>query len=194
MPLYGFGAGALWGTPLTDAAGNAIANPTPQLFGVLQNVSVDISADLKELHGQNQFAEAVARGKAKIGWKAQFGRISGRMLNDLFFGQTLVSSGLADYYDTTGTTAAASITPTVPSSGTWSQDLGVRDSNGVAMVRVASAPAVGQYSVTAGVYTFNASQTGTLFISFQYTYTSTTRRIPSSATSRWATRRASGSI
>lgn len=176
MPLYGFGAGALWGTPLTDAAGNAIVNPTPQLFGVLQNVSVDISGDLKELYGQNQFAEAVARGKAKIGWKAQVGRISGRALNDIFFGQTLVSSGLADYYDTTGAAAAASITPTVPSSGTWSQDLGVRDSNGLALVRVASAPAIGQYAVTAGVYSFNASQTGTLFISFQYTYTSTTAK------------------
>jgi hypothetical protein len=32
-------------------------------------------------------------------------------------------------------------------------DLGVRDANGNPMTRVASAPATGQYSVTAGVYT-----------------------------------------
>jgi hypothetical protein len=48
------------------------------LFGVLQDVSVDISGDIKELYGQNQFAEAVARGKAKISCKAKFGRINGR--------------------------------------------------------------------------------------------------------------------
>jgi hypothetical protein len=77
MALYGFGAGALWGTPLTDAFGAAIANPTPLLFGVLQDVSVDISADVKELYGQNSFPEAVARGKTKIAGKAKFGRING---------------------------------------------------------------------------------------------------------------------
>jgi hypothetical protein len=53
--MFGFGAGALWGTPLTDYAGNAIANPTPILFGTLQDVSMDISFDVKELHGENQF-------------------------------------------------------------------------------------------------------------------------------------------
>jgi hypothetical protein len=117
MPLYGFGAGALWGTALTDASGAAIANPTPILFGVLQDVSVDISGDIKELYGQNQFAEAVARGKAKISSKAKFGRINGRLLNDLFFGQTMTSSIVANVYDTTGAAIPATpfqITPTVP--------------------------------------------------------------------------------
>lgn len=176
MALYGFGAGALWGTPLTDAFGNAISNPTPVLFGVLQDVSVDLSADIKELYGQNSFAEAVARGKTKIQGKAKFGRINGLLLNSLFFGQTVTSGGLADVYDTTGVAAATSITPTIPNSGTWAQDLGVRDSTGNPMTRVGSAPTVGQYSVAAGVYTFNAAQTGTVFISYQYTYTSTTAK------------------
>lgn len=177
MPLYGFGAGALWGTPLTDAAGNAIANPTPTLFGVLQEVSVDISGDVKELYGQNQFAEAVARGKAKISCKAKFGRINGLLLNQLFFGQTVSSSIVADYYDATGSAIPSTpyqITPTVPASGTWSRDLGVRNASGNPMTRVASAPTTGQYSVAAGVYTFAAADTGlTVFISFAYTAAST---------------------
>lgn len=177
MPLYGFGAGALWGTPLTDAAGNAIANPTPVLFGVLQEVSVDISGDVKELYGQNQFAEAVTRGKAKIACKAKHGRINGQLLNSIFFGQTVATSLLDDYYDTTGAPIPATpfeITPTIPGSGTWTRDLGVRDQNGNPMIAVASAPATGQYSVAAGVYTFAAADTGkTVFISFQYTGTST---------------------
>lgn len=173
MPLYGFGAGALWGTPLTDASGNAISNPSPVLFGVMQDVSVDISADVKELYGQNQFAVAVARGKMKITGKAKFGRINGLMLNSLFFGQTITSGNLADVYDTTGAaipTTPYQITPTVPNSGAWSQDLGVLDQNGNPMTRVASAPATGQYSVAAGIYTFAAADTGlTVFISYQYT-------------------------
>jgi hypothetical protein len=175
MPLYGFGAGALWGTPLTDAAGAAIANPTPLLFGVLQDVSVDISGDIKELYGQNQFAEAVARGKAKISCKAKFGRINGLLLNSLFFGQTVSSSIVANYYDTTGAAIPGTpyaITPTPPASGTWARDLGVRDANGNPMTRVASAPATGQYSVSAGVYTFAAADTLlTVFISYAYTAT-----------------------
>jgi len=180
MAQYGFGAGAVWGTPLTDAFGNAIANPSPILFGVLQNVSVDISADVKELTGQNQFPVAIGRGKAKITGKAAFAQLNGAIFNSLFFGQTMSSGILSDVYDTIGAaipTTPYTITPTVPGSGTWSQDLGVRDSNGLPMTRVASAPTTGQYSVSAGVYTFAAADTGkTVFISYQYTATSTTAK------------------
>ena len=177
MPTFGFGAGALYGTPLTDFQGNAIANPTPVLFGTLQDVSVDISADVKELFGQNQFADAIGRGKAKITGKAKFARMNGLMINSLFFGQTVTSSILADVNDTTGAlipTTPFQITPTVPNSGTWAADLGVRNAVGNPMVRVASAPTTGQYSVAAGVYTFAAADTGlNVFISYQYTAAST---------------------
>lgn len=155
MPLYGFGSGALWGTPLTDAFGAAIANPTPVLFGVLQDVSVDISGDIKELYGQNQFAEAVARGKCKISCKAKFGRINGLHLNSLFFGQTAASGIVANVYDTTGTPIPAAspyfINPTAPNAGVWARDLGVRNSIGNPMTRVATAPATGQYAVAGPV-------------------------------------------
>jgi hypothetical protein len=180
MALYEFGAGVLWGTPLTDANSVAIANPTPVLFGVLQDVSVDISFDTKMLHGQNQFPEAIGRGKGKITGKAKFARMNGLLLNSMFFGQTVTSSLLADYYDTTGAaipTTPFQITPTIPSAGTWSRDLGVRDNTGNPMVVVPSAPATGQYSVTAGVYTFATADTGkTVFISYQYTATSTSAK------------------
>lgn len=155
MPNYGFGAGALWGTPLTDAFGNALANPTPVLFGVLQDVSVEISGDIKELFGQNQFAEAVARGKCKISCKAKFGRINGLLINSLFFGQTLLAGTVGTVYDTTGSAIPAAspyfLNPTPPASGTWTRDLGVRDSTGNYMTNVASAPTTGQYSVAGPV-------------------------------------------
>lgn len=179
MSQYAFGSGILWGTPTTDSTGAAVSNATPIQFGTIQEVSLDISFENKTLHGQNQFPVAVGRGKGKISGKAKFAQINGLLLNNLFFGQTLNAGIVGDVYDTTGTLIPASspytITPTVPSSGTWTTDLGVKDANGVPYVRVASSPATGQYSVSAGVYTFASADTGKqVFISYQYTATSTT--------------------
>lgn len=178
MSQFVFGSGILWGTPQTDASGAPIANPTPIQFGTLQDVSLDVSFENKTLHGQNQFPVAVGRGKGKVTGKAKFAQINGTLLNSLFFGQTLTSGVLADIYDTTGTLVPASspytVTPTVPGAGTWSVDLGVRDANGLPMTRVTSSPASGQYSVSAGVYTFASADSGkTVFINYQYTASST---------------------
>jgi len=172
---HSFGSGNLYGIPLTDAVGNTITNPTPIKFGSLQEVSVEFSFDVKELYGQNQFPVAVGRGKGKISCKAKFAQIFGQAFNSLFFGMSSITSGTLTSVsiDTTGSTIPTTpftITPTVPSSGTWVKDLGVRDTNGLPMTRVASAPAAGQYSVAAGVYTFAAADTGKkVYIDFEYT-------------------------
>lgn len=180
MPMYQFGAGAMWGTPTTDAFGNAIAVPTPVLLGVTQDVSVDISSDTKMLHGQNQFAVAVGRGKGKISGKIKFGQFNGLAINSLYFGQTMTSGLLASVNDVVGAAIPSTpftITPTVPNTGTWATDLGVINNQGNPMTKVASAPTTGQYSVAAGVYTFAAADTGqTVFINYQYTATSTVAR------------------
>lgn len=172
-----FGAGEFFGIPLTDAYGASISNPTPIRLGVIQSMSLDVSGDLKELHGQYQFAMDAARGKGKVGGKVEFAQISGRALNSLYFGQTQTSGTLvAVQADTTGALIPASpytITPTVPGSGTWAEDLGVIFEDGTPLTRVASAPATGQYSVAAGVYTFAAADTTKkVFISYRYTATS----------------------
>ena len=77
--MFEFGAGTLWGFPV---GGNTAANPTPMKFGTLQDVSLDISGDVKQLYGQKQFPEAVARGKCKITGKSKFAAINGKMLNE----------------------------------------------------------------------------------------------------------------
>ena len=53
------------------------------------------------------------------------------------------------------------------------------DTNAVPMTRVASAPATGQYSVSAGIYTFATADTGkTVYINYRYSYTlSSAKRI-----------------
>jgi hypothetical protein len=172
-----FGAGILWGTPLQDANGNAIVNPTPVQFGTIQDVSVDISFDTKLLYGQSQFAIDAGRGKGKISLKAKAANVNGALLNSIFFGQTMTNGVTADNFDTTGTAVPTTpfiITPAVPNSGTWAQDLGVRGATGIPLTRVAASPTTGQYAVTSGAYTFAGADVGLImYMSFQYTNSST---------------------
>lgn len=174
-----FGSGTAWCTPLTDYLGQTIAVPTPFLVAGIQDVGLDLSAELKELYGSNAVALAIGRGKQKYGVKLKNAQINGRIWNSLFFGQFAnQSAGIYDaVYDQTGAVIPGTpftITPTVPSSGTWGYNLGVRDTNGNAYVRVASGPTTGQYSVTAGAYLFATADTGkTVYIDYNYTATST---------------------
>jgi hypothetical protein len=158
-----------------DAAGNAITNPTPVKFLACQDISSDLSFDTKMLYGTNQFPLAIARGKGKGTVKAKNGQVNGAMLNNAFFGQTKATGQNGVVQDVSGTAIPATpftITPTPPATGTWVADLGVRDSNGIPMTRVATTPTTGQYSVSAGVYTFAAADTLKLvFIDYKYSVT-----------------------
>lgn len=169
-----FGAGEFYGIPLFDALGNSIATPTPVRIGTMQEMGLDFSGDIKELYGQNTFAVEAARGKTKIDGKVKGASINAAALNSLFFAQGLTTPGTqADVNsDTTGTLlTGTTVTPTVPFSGTWSKDMGVIDGNDTPLTAVASAPASGQYSVSAGTYTFAAADAGlTVFISYRYTF------------------------
>ena len=177
----GFGAGTLFGTPVADVNGNAIANPTPIKIGVMQEVTLDIEFTTKQLYGAYNFPVAIGRGQGKITGSAKHAQINGLMWNLLFFGQTnpAEATGLKGVLiDTVGSAIPAStpytITPTPPGTGVFAGDLGVLDANQNPMQAVASAPATGQYSVSAGVYTFAAADTGkTVFINYAYTQTTT---------------------
>lgn len=172
MPVFQFGSGTLFATPI---GGNLAANPTPMQFGTLQDVSLDISFDTKELYGMYQFPDVIARGKGKITGKAKFAKLNGKMINDLFFGQT-VSSGqtLAQLDEAAAVPASTPYTYTVANTATFVEDQGVRYSaTGDSLARVASAPVQGQYSVSnTGVYTFAAADSNAgVLISYTYTVT-----------------------
>jgi len=174
--MFEFGSGTLFGFP---SGGNTAANPTPMKFGTLQDVSLDISGDIKQLYGQKQFPEAVARGKCKISGKAKFASINGKMMNDLFFGQTMGSGMVKTALDETATVPATPFQITVQNAATFKQDWGVRYASGinagVPLTRVAASPAVGQYSVntTTGIYTFSSSDTGAS-VQISYTFVAAT--------------------
>lgn len=178
-----FGSGALFGTPLTDATGAAIANPTPVQFGTLQDVSADFSFETKLLYGNLQFAVAAGRGKGKASFKAKAANINGALLNSIVFGQTVTAGILNDVNDTTGTLIPATpfqITVVPPGTGVFAADLGVTNDLGLVMTKVAAAPSAGQYSVSAiGVYLFSTADNVAgrrAFINYQYTATSTSAK------------------
>lgn len=163
MPQFDFGSGSLWGIPTQTVAGVAVTNPTPAKFGILQNVSMDFDAPVKGLYGTYMFPVALGRGKGKISFKAQFGRIQAGAWSSLFFGQTgqpvtgqtIVTEGEA------GSIPATPFQVTVAGSATFKNDLGVYyAATGIKLSRVASGPTTGQYSVSAGgVYTFASADT-----------------------------------
>ena len=169
-----FGAGQVIAVPTLDAAGNTIANPTPIQIALLQDISVDVDFETKTLYGEKQFPVAIGRGKAKIGWKAKAGDFNGALLGGLVLGADPVATRKAAVIDDPFVVPATlfQITIAPPSTGTFVLNMGVKNVlTGKPLTRVASAPATGQYTVTAGgVYTFAAADVGlALLISYEYT-------------------------
>jgi len=167
---FGFGSGVLIAT-------NTVANSTPRNFGILQDVTVDFDAPVKELMGAYQFPVAVARGKGKITGKAKFANIDILAYNDLFFGATAATgqSPALIANEAGSIPGVSTYTITVANSATWTKDEGVYNrTTGKYMQQVASGPTAGQYSVAAGVYTFAAADASTpVYISYDYTVAAT---------------------
>lgn len=185
---FSFGSGFVYGIPLAGT------NLTPVLLGTLQDCSYDISSSLKELYGQLQFAAAVGRGPAKFTGKAKIGAFSAEMWNTFFFGPG--SDGSAT---PTGVGAIQAIDKEVGSptthayvfantaSGTFDTDLGVYYTvTGLKLTKVASGPAIGQYSVNTGTGTWTfasgdtaANAAGGITVAYTWLPTTTTTLIQS---------------
>ena len=167
MTQLAFGSGSVWGI-------NSISNPTPARFGVTQEISVDFTASTKPIFGQNNLPVSVAKASLQTKGKIVFGQFCGRVINELFFGSTSAAGQTLVIDSEAGTIPTTPYQVTVANSATWVTDLGViYTATGLPLTRVASAPATGQYSVAAGVYTFAAADT-TLAVKISYTYTTTT--------------------
>ena len=171
MPQYSFGVGSA--TILSSGA-------TPIQLGVLQEIQFEFSFTQKELRGGNQIAVDVARGEGKLTGKAKFGQISGGLL----------SSALAGSVVTPGSVKATQEAKTIPASpGPYTvnvtnqshfvDDLGVFDpATGNQYTVSTGAPTTGQYSVSAGVYTFSSADAGkSVIVNYSWTDLTTGRTI-----------------
>lgn len=173
MSTFQFGVGDVFATQTIDASGVAVALPQPIKLGTLQEISLDFSFEAKELYGAFQFPVAVGRGKGKASAKAKVADINGRLLSDIVFGRA-VTTGIDSIMPEDVKAIAATVTVVPPSTGTFKRDLGVRfTATGVELVRVAGAPAAGQYSVDVdGEYTFAAADVtagGQVSIAYEWT-------------------------
>ncbi|MDO5686761.1 MAG: hypothetical protein Q4G42_05185 [Neisseria sp.] len=171
-----FGAGDVFAQAITNAFGEAVPLATPIRIAGLQEFSLDIQTELKEFHGQGRFAIATAQGKSKVGGKMKGALINGLALNTIVFGTEYATGTMKSVYaDSTGqeipTATAYTIKVTAPNSGTLTDDLGVIGADGLAYIKVASAPKTGQYSVSGDTYTFAEADKGKrVYISYAYTY------------------------
>lgn len=161
---FGFGSGSAWGI-------DSGANPTPGRYDILQEASVDFSFSNKPLTGEYQLPVTVARGSGKIGGKAKWARLQGRTINSIFFGGTKSTGQTSVAKDEPGSVPGVSTyTITTANSANFADDLGVRyTATLLPLVRVASVSAAGQYSVSAGVYTFHSSDASAAVL-ISYTY------------------------
>ncbi len=164
-----FGAGFCYGIR-TD-----VANSTPVPLGVMQDISIQFTGDMKPLYGNQQWPVAFARGKLKLEAKAKLARINGRLFNDLFFGSTMTTGQILTALGELATVpSAVAYTVTAANGATFALDLGVYyAATGMPFTKVAAAPTIGQYSVSAaGVYTFAAADASAA-VALAYTYTAT---------------------
>ena len=135
--MYSFGSGVLIGTR-TD-----IINATPVNFGLVQEVTIEEAATVKELYGQYQYPLAVARGTIKTTGKAKVARISGLAFANLFYGTAPVAGQLATAFaEAASVPAAAPYTVTPANGASFVDDAGpIYATTGLPLTRVAtSAP------------------------------------------------------
>jgi len=164
MTQYAFGSGTLVGKR-TD-----VANTPPALLGTLQDVSLDFDRKIETLLGQYNTPVAAGGGEFKITGKAKFARLQATQINNLFLGQTLTAASMLEMTTgESGTVTAGAVT--VANNATFAEDYGVfYAASGTQLVPVASSPAQGQYSASAGVYSFNSADNGAAVLIY-YSYT-----------------------
>jgi hypothetical protein len=166
--MYVFGSGTAILTPIAGDP-NSAGNPTPMQLATMQEVSIELSASQKELYGKGQFPVAIARTAGKLNMKAKFANINAKVLNDYFWGTTVVPGQIEVVLDELVTLTAGS--GTVSHGAQFLEDLGVLDDvTGKQLTHKASAPALGEYTQTSGgVYSFNVGDVTAKRISYRYT-------------------------
>jgi hypothetical protein len=142
-----FGAGDVW---LKEATGT---NPKTIKAGTLKGASLDMGEETVKMYGNKKYPKDVANGQGTLTGKLSLGEIEPALVKAVLAGST-EATGYEEMVTQTGAIPATPFQITVTG---LKEDYGVRYlDSGLSLLRVASAPAVGQYSVVegTGVYTF----------------------------------------
>lgn len=149
------------------------ANPTPRRIAIIQDVSIEIKRDIKELFGENKYAEDAASGNESISGKYKSGELDPGWMMEEFMTSARTTGSIILVKREVGTVASGTVT--VDGAANFREDYGVVDPlTDRPLRRVSGSPAEGEYSVneTTGVYTFNAAANGDDFL-FTYLTDST---------------------
>lgn len=150
----------LFGTGLLVLTPTLAGVVTPIQVAVLKDISLDVSYTKKDLIGNLQFPVDSAKGEGKLSGKAKSGYFAGGLISAILSGSTTTVGSKVGVFSETAAVPTTPYQITVSGSATWLSDLAVFDvTSQKFLTRVASAPATGQYSVAAGVYTFAAADT-----------------------------------
>ena len=166
MPQWGshFGLGYIAAIPTG-------ATPTPLIFGLLKDISIDFSIALKEIHGQYRYPVAVGEAEGKITGKIGTASILGNTLAAIAGGSAVTGCVIGSPGETF-TIPTSPYTCVVSQSANFSADYGVLDlTSGIQMTRAASSPgAINEYAVTAGSYVFYSTAAAhVVLITYSYT-------------------------
>jgi len=167
-----FGAGYLSGRA---AATTANPNPTPRVFGQLQDVSLDDSFSEKLLYGPGSAPVRGFRGQRKVEGKAKNATIDGSIFAELYHGTTATTGAVLPSFGEVHTIPSAtpySVVANNFAASNFVEDYGVSyGATGVSLKLVTVTPTQGEYSVdpTTGTYTFAAADAGVPVI-INYTY------------------------
>ena len=156
-------------------------HPTPINIGLLQEFQISAKSTVKELFGQYRDPLAIGAGTRKWTGKAKVARFSAHVLNAIYFGGSITTTGntTTAYEADSGAGDVDSTRSRSTNSATWTVDQGVvYAATGLPLTRVSSVAAAGQYSVSAGVYTFDSGDaSAAVIIAYNYTTTSAGNRM-----------------
>ena len=140
-----------------------VAFPTPRRIGVIQEVSLEVKGDLKELFGEENFAEDASGGNVSVSGKYKSGELDPAWADDNILGGTQSAGILKIEKMELQTVDSGAVT--VDFADEFDSDYGVVDPlSGAVYTRVATAAALapGQYKVDegTGIYSFHTSVNG----------------------------------
>jgi len=167
-PQVVFGSGHVHITQVKDALGNKITPPQVIVAPAVQNVAADFGkADVKSMHGQKEFALHVTQGKKSTEVSFECGELYLKMLNALYFGQSVVDGSHSIRRDSAGTLVPDEYNTTIKIANKKTFHLAKWQANTSATIGGVSASVAteavipnGKYKVSGGIYTFAKGDVG----------------------------------
>ena len=168
-----FGIGLLMGRSITSGTPES----PPIAFGLLKDVTINMSHSTVEVNGQWRYGIDAANTKSEVSGKIGTMTVFGNTLAKIHGGTATAGQVIGVCNEILTIPASVAYTVTVAQTTTWLTDYGVYDLTAGKQLKDVTAggsePLDGHYTAALGVYTFNSAQASHV-MQFSYTYTNAT--------------------